>query len=422
MANPSLRDAAQRLRIYIGESDHWRGQPLYAALLEALKAQGLAGATVLRGVAGFGAHSRVHTAAILRLSEDLPLVIEVVDTPERIAKALEVLEPMVREGLITLEDVRVVRYTHRYLNPLPADRPVAEVMTQNVITLTPELTVSAAWLKMLESRVKVLPVVDSDRRVLGILTDQDLLERAGLPQRLAIATRIDAAVLREELRGLEQSQQTVAEVMSTPVLTARQDEALGAAVARMIQAGLKRLPVVDQRQRLVGMLSRLDILRVVAAAPQPRLPETLGGKAGRTLREVMRAEIPTVQAGENLGSLVDKFLASGSHRLVVVDERGRAIGLISDSDVVARIQPARQPGILAALRRATRSPKGAETAQALMSPGPLTAAPDLPVVEAVQRMITAGRKWLVVVDPEQHPLGLVDRQVLFESLSVSFDA
>jgi len=73
---------AKRLRIYFGESDQWRGRPLYLALLDALKKQGLAGATVVRGVAGFGAHSRIHTASILRLSEDLPVVIEIVDTDE----------------------------------------------------------------------------------------------------------------------------------------------------------------------------------------------------------------------------------------------------------------------------------------------------------------------------------------------------
>ena len=68
---------------------------------------------VLRGVAGFGAHSRIHTAAILRLSQDLPLVIEVIDSPESIARALDMLTPMVREGLITLDEVQVIKYTHR---------------------------------------------------------------------------------------------------------------------------------------------------------------------------------------------------------------------------------------------------------------------------------------------------------------------
>ena len=104
-----LNEAACLLSVYIGEADKWQGRPLYAAIVELLKAHGLAGATVTRGVAGFGAHSRIHTAAILRLAEDLPLVIQVVDTPEKIERAVELVSPMVSEGLVTVADIRVAR-------------------------------------------------------------------------------------------------------------------------------------------------------------------------------------------------------------------------------------------------------------------------------------------------------------------------
>jgi uncharacterized protein len=113
MADPSTYPDGQRLRIYIGESDRWHGKPLDAALLETLRGHGMAGATIFRGYAGFGAHSRFRSAAQEALSVDLPVVIEVVDTPEMIAALLNVVDPMVREGLITLEDVRIVKYTHR---------------------------------------------------------------------------------------------------------------------------------------------------------------------------------------------------------------------------------------------------------------------------------------------------------------------
>jgi hypothetical protein len=104
-------DGEQRLvRIFIGESDAWNGRPLALALLERLRAEGFAGATVWRGSAGFGAHSVVHTSQILRLSQDLPVVVEVVDTPERVEMLLPILDEMVGEGLVTLEDVRVLRY------------------------------------------------------------------------------------------------------------------------------------------------------------------------------------------------------------------------------------------------------------------------------------------------------------------------
>jgi PII-like signaling protein len=98
------------LRIFLGESDLWHGRPLHLALLERLRKEGAAGVTVLRGIAGFGAHSVVHTTHILRLSEDLPVLLELVDTPEHVERLLPILDEMVGEGLVTMEKVRVVKY------------------------------------------------------------------------------------------------------------------------------------------------------------------------------------------------------------------------------------------------------------------------------------------------------------------------
>jgi uncharacterized protein len=98
------------MRIFVGESDQWEHRPLYLALIELFRRNGLAGATVLKGVAGFGARSLLHTASLLRLSADLPLVIEVVDSQEQLAKVLPAIDTMMGGGLITLEKVRVIRY------------------------------------------------------------------------------------------------------------------------------------------------------------------------------------------------------------------------------------------------------------------------------------------------------------------------
>lgn len=98
------------LRIFIGEDDRYEGGPLYEAIVLKARELHLAGATVLRGPMGFGRSSRLHTAKILRLSEDLPLVIEIVDTEERVNALLEALDPMMGSGLVTLEKVKVLRY------------------------------------------------------------------------------------------------------------------------------------------------------------------------------------------------------------------------------------------------------------------------------------------------------------------------
>lgn len=103
---------AELLRIFVGESDRFEGRPLYEAIVKEARQRGMAGATVLRGVMGFGAHSRMHTAKILRLAEDLPMVVEIVDKPERIAEFLPKLDTMIAEGLVTLERARVIAYRH----------------------------------------------------------------------------------------------------------------------------------------------------------------------------------------------------------------------------------------------------------------------------------------------------------------------
>jgi PII-like signaling protein len=98
------------VRIYLGESDKWHGRPLYQAILERLRERGLAGATVLRGIEGFGAKQHVHSTRILSLSEDLPVLIEAVDTEQKIQAILPELDEMVGDGLITLEKVNVIAY------------------------------------------------------------------------------------------------------------------------------------------------------------------------------------------------------------------------------------------------------------------------------------------------------------------------
>jgi uncharacterized protein len=105
------------LRIFIGESNRWHHQPLYEALVLKARELGLAGATVLRGPMGYGANSRLHTAKILRLSMDLPMVIEIIDTEEKINLLLPHLDEMVLEGLVTLEDVQILKYRDQIEDP-----------------------------------------------------------------------------------------------------------------------------------------------------------------------------------------------------------------------------------------------------------------------------------------------------------------
>ncbi len=105
-----LPEEAELLRIFIGESDRYQSKPLYEAIVEEARRQNLGGATVFRGLMGYGAHSRTHTAKLLRLSEDLPVVIEIVDSTEKIEGFLPDLDKMMNEGLVTVERAKVLVY------------------------------------------------------------------------------------------------------------------------------------------------------------------------------------------------------------------------------------------------------------------------------------------------------------------------
>lgn len=107
---PKITSRAKRLRIYIGESDQYKRKSLYQAIVEKAKELDMAGATVFRGVMGYGANSRIHTANIVALSSDLPILVEIVDSEEYIAKILPFLDAVVQEGMVTIDDIEVIKY------------------------------------------------------------------------------------------------------------------------------------------------------------------------------------------------------------------------------------------------------------------------------------------------------------------------
>lgn len=107
---PKIASKAKRLRIYIGESDRWKGRSLFQGIVEKAKELEMAGATVFRGLMGYGAHSRIHTASIVALSSDLPILVEIIDSEDYINKLLPYLDEMLAGGMMTIDDIEVIKY------------------------------------------------------------------------------------------------------------------------------------------------------------------------------------------------------------------------------------------------------------------------------------------------------------------------
>ncbi len=415
MTNMRMTGPGQKLTIYIGESDRSGSRPLYQAILEKLKKEGLAGATVTRGVAGFGAHSRIHTAALLQLSEDLPLIIEVIDTPEAIEKGLVAIGPLIKEGLITLHDVEIVKYTHRALSDLPIDRPVREIMTCEPLAVQPETPVAEIVELLLKESFKAVPVIDHDRKVVGIISDGDLMDRGGMPLRLSVGQVLDEATLREHIRSIREAGQRARDIMTPSPVCLDARTPIDRAARRMVQTDLKRLPVIDEQGRLVGMLSRVDVLHSLVNAPPGMIAQTQA--SGTTVGEVMSLNMPTVDEDTLLPDIVDKMVDGDWRRVIVVDRHERPVGLITDGDLVARVTPKERSGVVAALLgRGPTHPSGNIPARKIMSEGVLTGPPETPLAEAVGQMLQRQYKRFVVVDARGKPIGLVDRQTALRAL------
>lgn len=115
-AHMKIEGRARLMRIYIGEADHWKEKPLHEALIEAMRANDIAGVTVYRGILGYGAHRRVHKDKPLHLSHDCPIMLSVIDTEEKLQAFLPLVEQMVQEGLVVLSDVDIIKYSYRALD------------------------------------------------------------------------------------------------------------------------------------------------------------------------------------------------------------------------------------------------------------------------------------------------------------------
>ncbi len=411
----------KRLTIYIGESDQWRGRPLYMAILEVLRREGAAGATVYRGVAGFGAHSRLHTAALLRLSADLPLIIEVVDSAERIDRLLPLVGPMVQEGLITLEDVEILKYTHRDIPALPRDKRVQDIMTPDPSHVTPETPLAEVVRLLVHQGVKAVPVVDERGRVVGIITGGDLLRRGGLDLRLSLKRHLSVAELHERLRALEREGKQAKDVMTPNPVTVPATASLADTGRLMVEHGVKRVPVVDGEGRLIGIVSRYDVLRTLAADARVGAPLEPPRAAPRTALDIADPNVPTVSPDAPLDLVLHRLLATPYRRVVVVDENGRTVGLITDAAVLAQTTAEERHGILQALARrlhvgeATRPGPG-RTAADVMLKDVYTVTAGAPLAEVLQAFVRRGVKRLVVVDEERRPMGIVDRRHLLRVL------
>jgi CBS domain-containing protein/PII-like signaling protein len=410
----------KRMSIFLGESDQWHHRPLYMAILEHLKTAGCAGATVTRGIAGFGAQSQIKTANILTLSVDLPVVISAIDAPEKIDRLLPEVSAMLGGGLIVVDDTEIYFHSAAFRGGFP-DLLVGDVMSTEPDAVTADTPIADVVEHLVSRDYTALPVVDEKGRVIGVVGDTDML-RAGLTGvSVSVHKVIGLDLVREQLSALKSAGTTVRQAMTTPAVTIKRTAALADAGRLMHAQHLKRLPVVDDTGTLVGVLGRLDVLKSVATGYARRttshavpLPQ-----AHRIVAEVMERQVPTVVETAPLADVVGKLLDSAVKRVIVVDASGKLAGIITDTDIVARVDPGQRPGLLTLLRshwsaeaqRQVQRAYGQRAVDVMTSPA-VTVRDTAPVLDALTLTVELHVKRLPVTDADGRVVGMVSRPAL----------
>jgi len=312
------------------------------------------------------------------------------------------------------------------VRPPHTARWVRDLMVRHVSTVNPQTPLAEVVELLLRRGVKAVPVVDERQRLTGIIAEVDLLTRADLGFRLSLQQEMPAEAVAQQLQRLQAGGKTARDVMTPHPRTIPQEANLKAAIRTMAGHHIKHLPVVDAQGQLVGMLSRADVLRAVAAGAEPVQEEAEDVEPSlraRTVGDLMLTEVPTAKVETPIDAVVHLVLSSPSRRVVITDSEGVVRGIITDRRLLARAAASIRPRFLQALGDLVdalsmwRGARGPLSAGDLMRTDVFTVRADAPIIHAIRLMMQRQVKRLVVVDGAGRLQGVVDRQTLLRWLA-----
>ena len=296
---------------------------------------------------------------------------------------------------------------------LPSIR-VRDAMTSEVTAISPTTPLSQVVELLIEKGLKATPVVENGK-IIGIITGGDLLTRAGMGLRISLQRVLPANIFSEQIQHLAEEGKTAKDIMTSPVVTIGADEHVTKAAALMAEKNIKRLPVVNKQGELVGIISRLDILALIASGgSSSELFLAIAGASARTAGDIMFRNVPTVALDANLNEVINKILATPLRRVVVTDEGRHVLGIIVDTDLV-KATPYKKAGWLPnILSRFSNAPTDlvnfTEKAVDVMSREVFAVQPDTPLTDVIRLMVDKQIKRLVVTDEEKRLAGMVSRE------------
>jgi len=414
---------AKRVRIYLKESDVIGHRPAPAALLDWLRKEAVAGATLIRATAGVGTSGHLNLDLTPDLGPHMPVIVEWIDSPDRVERLLPQVKQMVGRGLITCDDTDIVLYKAHGIRSLPESLTVSQVMSRDVVSVAPDAPLRRV-VELVEGKIyRAVPVVE-DGRPVGMITNQDLVERGGLLVRLELLGSLSDAERAAALQQLEGK--AAREVMTPDPVTVIESATVAGVADVMAHRRLKRLPVIDASGKLAGVVSRLDLLRTVAEAFQqsPEQAQPAGLRGDLPLSRVMRRDVPVVHPETPINEVLQAVVSTRLNRALVVDAERRVIGIVTDEEVLERVTPAMRTGAVRSLMHRLPFSRPdvqdqharAKKAGDLMLTEVAIAREDQLLRDAIAPMMNAPHKLVAVVDGDRRLVGALDRADILRGL------
>ncbi|NOK60265.1 MAG: CBS domain [Chloroflexi bacterium AL-W] len=411
-------EPVQRIRIYISERDTAEGQALYLTVLGYLRQHGATGATVLRGVAGFGAGIRRRTAGVSDFTQSLPVVIEWVDRTERVARIMPTIDELLPDALITVEELQVYRAALRSSGPF-GERQVGEVAAQDVLVTHPDASLLSTALQIAQHQQLLIPVLDAQQRIAGIITAADIERRSMVPLRLLHPmSESDQIAMLSALPT-----QSVADVMTVDVRAVSTVTLIPQAVATLVEWGLNELPVVDMEGHFAGLFGVEQALQAVLATRHTADSPIRDADPPPPVSLLMQRTVPTCEATEAACDVLDRIRTVRPHLFIIVDNQ-KPIGVFNDEMLIAHLEhEARQAWVDALQQPESPLPETLtsifdQQATVDLSYKAITTI-DLQTTrdDAIRQLLDQQTEQLVVVDEEERLVGLLGRYALLRSLA-----
>jgi len=316
------------------------------------------------------------------------------------------------------------------LASLPSNLTASDVMSREVTSVTPGASMRQVVETMLLEGRRALPVLDGGR-VVGIITNGDLVQRGGLGFGLEFLRELAWTDVHAHLEKLTAAAKTAADVMTPRPMTVDASTSLRRVADLMARRRLKRLPVVGGAGALVGMVSRIDLLRAAAGAARPgeEAPAVPHVSPGAQVLRLMRTDAPTVSPDASLAEVLKAVLSTRLNKALVVDGDRRVVGLITDAELADRFAPSMRPGLFRTLRQrltfaqvepevqvALHNARARRASEIMVTSVPSVTA-TAPVSQAITAMLQANRKILAVVDADGRLEGILDRADLLRGIA-----